>query len=129
MVVRVRQRTLATRHTPNISVLEQSGSLTLRCSFTYDFSLHSSLQTWWEVSRGRSQTVLDTEAEGEGRLHSTVMSGRAVYLTFPYRKISTTYLTLTLDNVLLQDDGNYTCNARSKFKLFNTNTIHEIFFV
>ena len=106
----VRQRTVSRRQPANISVLEHSGPLTLRCSFTYDFSLHSSLETWWTVDQGGLQTVLNTE--GDERRHSSDLRGRAVYLTFPYRQISTIYLTLSLDNVLLEDDGNYTCHAR-----------------
>ena len=110
MLLTVRQRTVATRHSANISVLEQSGSLTLHCSFTYDFSLHSSLETWWTVERGGLLAVLHTE--GDERRHSTDLRGRAVYLSYPYRQISTIYLSLSLDNVLLEDDGNYTCHAR-----------------
>ena len=110
MLLTVRQRTVVTRHSANISVLEQSGSLTLHCSFTYDFSLHSSLETWWTVERGGLLAVLHTE--GDERRHSTDLRGRAVYLSYPYRQISTIYLSLSLDNVRLEDDGNYTCHAR-----------------
>ena len=110
MLLTVRERTVASRHSANITVLEHSGRLTLRCSFTYDFSLHSSLETWWTLARGGLQTVLHTK--GDGRRHSSELRGRAVYLSFPYRQISTIYLSLSLDNVLLEDDGNYTCHAR-----------------
>ena len=110
MVLTVRQRTVARRQPPHISVLEHSGRLTLRCSFTYDFSLHSSLEAWWTVERGGLRAVLQTE--GDERRHSSHLRGRAVYLTFPYRQISTIYLTLSLEDVLLEDDGNYTCHAR-----------------
>ena len=110
MLLTVRQGTLARRQPPNLSVLEHSGRLTMRCSFTYDFSLHSSLETWWTVGRGGLQTLLHTE--GDQRRHSSELRGRAVFLTFPYRQISTIYLTLSLEDVLLEDDGNYTCHAR-----------------
>ena len=110
VLLTVRQGTEATRHSANISVLEQSGRLTLHCSFSYDFSLHSSLETWWAVERGGLETVLHTEPDG--RRHSSDLRGRAVYLSFPYRQISTIYLSLSLEDVLLEDDGNYTCHAR-----------------
>lgn len=42
------------------------------------------------------------------------MQGRAAYLTFPYRKVSTTYLTLTIREVGLEDDGWYTCAAATR---------------
>ena len=106
----VREGTRAVRDPPDITVLEETGSLSLHCSFTYDFSLHPSLVTWWTVSSGEAVRVLDTSHTE--RLEETALSGRALYLTYPYRKISTIYLSLSLANVLMEDDGNYTCHAR-----------------
>lgn len=112
MMLTVREGTRATRHPPDVTVLEQSGSVSLHCAFTYDFSLHSSLRTWWTVDTGETETVLQPQEGGRGRVQGTTLSGRAVFLTFPYRKISTIYLSLSLEDVLLEDDGNYTCHAR-----------------
>lgn len=112
MMLTVREGTRATRHPPDVTVLEQSGSVSLHCAFTYDFSLHSSLRTWWTVDTGETETVLQPLEGGRGRVQGTTLSGRAVFLTFPYRKISTIYLSLSLEDVLLEDDGNYTCHAR-----------------
>ena len=106
----VKESTRAVRHPPDVTVLEESGSLSLHCSFTYDFSLHPSLVTWWTVSSGETVTVLDTSHSH--RLEDTALRGRALFLTYPYRKISTIYLSLSLADVLLEDDGNYTCHAR-----------------
>ena len=35
-------------------------------------------------------------------------------MTFPYRRVSTTYLTLTIRQVGLEDDGWYTCAASTR---------------
>ena len=88
----------------------------MQCSFTYDFALHDSLKVWWEFENEKKQSVKmkpeDIPENGINRVFGTVMKGRAFFISFPYRKVSTIYMTLAIDNVLLEDDGNYTCHAR-----------------
>ena len=97
-------------------MLEESGRVNMQCSFTYDFALHDSLDVWWEFRNEQEQPIImmpqDLTENGSRRLYGTVMKGRAVYISYPYRKVSTIYMTLSIDNVLLEDDGNYTCHAR-----------------
>ena len=88
----------------------------MQCSFTYDFSLHDSLKVWWEFNNEKGQKTKmkpeDVTEDGINRVFGTVMKGRAFFISYPYRKVSTIYMTLSIDNVLLEDDGNYTCHAR-----------------
>ena len=88
----------------------------MQCSFTYDFALHDSLEVWWEFENEKKQKVKmkaeDIPENGINRVFGTVMKGRAFFISYPYRKVSTIYMTLAIDNVLLEDDGNYTCHAR-----------------
>ena len=75
------------------SVLEKSGRVNLRCSFTYDFALHESLEVWWQFAGEGGQTTRllpeELSGQGDGRVFGTVLKGRAVYLSYPYRKVST----------------------------------------
>ena len=88
----------------------------MQCSFTYDFTLHDSLRVWWEFKNEKNQTIKmrpeDVPENGNNHVFGAVMKGRAFFISYPYRKVSTIYMTLSIDNVLLEDDGNYTCHAR-----------------
>ena len=110
-----------------MTFLEHSGSLHLKCSFTYDFSLHASLQTWWTIHNGNGTfnkgsiledhlpSAVDSdqmESETDGII-ATVLKGRAMYLMYPYRKVSTVYLTLVINNPRVEDSGAYTCHANT----------------
>ena len=132
IILRTREKTKPKRHMPNIrfrllmrmfsilifiySLLEKSGRVNMQCSFTYDFALHDSLKVWWEFENEKEQKVKmkaeDIPENGINRVFGTVMKGRAFFISYPYRKVSTIYMTLAIDNVLLEDDGNYTCHAR-----------------
>ena len=57
-----------------------------------------------------------------GRVQGKALQGRALILTLPYSKVSTTYLTLTIEDVGLQDDGWYTCMAKTRFDSAVTQT-------
>ena len=97
------------------SVLEKSGRVNLQCSFTYDFSLHETLKVWWEVQKGDEKFQMkpeDVVENGKSRIFGSAFKGRAVYISYPYRKVSTIYMILSFENVFLRDDGNYTCHSR-----------------
>ena len=116
----VREKTKPKRHLPNLSVLEGSGNVYMRCSFTYDFALHDSLEISWIFYNGDSSKNIHTNSTG--RVQGKAVQGRALILTFPYRKISTTYLTLTIEDVSLEDDGWYTCVAKTRLDSAVTQT-------
>ena len=94
----------------------------MQCSFTYDFALHDSLKVWWEFKNEKEQIIKmkpeDVPENGINRVFGAVMKGRAFFISYPYRKVSTIYMTLYIDNVLLEDDGNYTCHARYDEEIF-----------
>lgn len=108
----VREKTTPKRRLPNLSVLEGSGDVYMRCSFTYDFALHDSLEISWIFNNGEKTSTI--RPNKTGRVQGKAMQGRALILTFPYRKVSTTYLTLTIEDVSLKDDGWYTCLAKTR---------------
>ena len=116
----VREKTNPKRHLPNLSVLEGSGNVYMRCSFTYDFALHDSLEISWIFYNGEKTTNI--KPNSTGRVQGKALQGRALILTFPYRKVSTTYLTLTIEDVGLQDDGWYTCMAKTRLDSAVTQT-------
>ena len=113
--------------------LEQTGSLHLQCSFTYDFSLHHSLKTWWalnndketikidSISEDQLPSAVDSESENENDMIATVLKGRAMYLMYPYRKVSTVYLSLVIRNPKVENSGSYTCNANTHLDKASTN--------
>ena len=106
------------------SLLEKSGRVNMQCSFTYDFALHDSLKVWWEFKHEKKQIIKmkpeDVPENGINRVFGAVMKGRAFFISYPYRKVSTIYMTLSIDNVLLEDDGHYTCHARYDQKVINS---------
>ena len=132
IILMTREKTKPRRHMPNIrfcqmnenvfklificSLLEKSGRVNMQCSFTYDFALHDSLKVWWEFKNEKEEILKmkpeDVPENGINHVFGTVMKGRAFFISYPYRKVSTIYMTLSIDNVLLEDDGHYTCHAR-----------------
>ena len=116
----VREKTAPKRHLPNLSVLEDSGDVYMRCSFTYDFALHDSLEISWIFNNGEKTSKIMPNSTG--RVQGKALQGRALILTFPYRKVSTTYLTLTIEDVSLEDDGWYTCLATTRLDSAVTQT-------
>ena len=117
-------------------ILEQTGSLHLKCSFTYDFALHHSLKTWWALNNEKGTIKFDSisedqlpsavdserESENENGIIATVLKGRAMYLMYPYRKVSTVYLSLVIRNPKVENSGLYTCNANTHIDKASTNS-------
>ena len=106
----------------------------MKCSFTYDFSLHDSLVTWWSIDNGSDsiqhvtkgdRTTNDSAVDRlqeEERIVATGVRGRAIFLHFPYRKVSTIYLSLTIKSALVQDSGVYKCNAKTRLDTAASNS-------
>ena len=117
----VREATKPKQHPPNISLLEGGGdSIYMRCSFTYDFGLHDSLELSWTFYNGR--TAKNINLNSTGKVEGKAVQGRALILAFPYRRVSTTYMTLTIKDVSLEDDGWYTCVAKTRLDNAVTQT-------
>ena len=120
----------------NIIFLEQSGSLHLKCSFTYDFALHDSLKSWWNINNETISVKIDSISEDQvpsavdpkqsknelNGIIATVLKGRAMYLMYPYRKVSTVYLSLVIPNPKVTNSGSYTCNAETLLDKASTNS-------
>ena len=116
--------------------LEQTGSLHLKCSFTYDFALHKSLKTWWTIKNEKGTINHDTISEDQlpsavdseqsenepNEIIVTVLIGRAMYLMYPYRKVSTVYLSLVIRNPKVENSGSYTCHANTAMDKASTNS-------
>ena len=58
----------------------------------------------------------------EERIEATGVRGRAIFLHFPYRKVSTIYLSLTIKSAKVQDSGVYKCNARTRLDTAASNS-------
>ena len=72
----VREKTKPKRHLPNLSVLEGSGNVYMRCSFTYDFALHDSLEISWIFYNGEKTTNI--KPNSTGRVQGKALQGRAL---------------------------------------------------
>ena len=115
---------------------EHSGNVHLRCSFTYDFSLHDSLETWWTVTKGSETYKLEVGQEklrdatdpgsrfqrSSERVYANGFRGRAIYLNYPYRMVSTLYLRLTIIDAEVGDSGLYTCHASTRLDAAHTTS-------
>ena len=99
----------------------------MKCSFTYDFALHNSLKTWWtienengtfnidSISEDQFPSAVDSRQSGNefDGIIATVIKGRAMYLMYPYRKVSTVYLSLDIRRPKIENSGSYTCHANT----------------
>ena len=116
-------------------VIEHTGSIHLDCSFTYDFSLHESLETWWNINDGTSnrqiKTVGDRIVEQSAdqpvltdknqRVIATGVRSRAIFLNYPYSKVSTIYMRLSISDAIVEDSGNYSCHAKTRLDSTQSN--------
>ena len=56
------------------------------------------------------------------RMIATGVRGRAIYLNYPYRKVSTIYLNLAIKDAGVLDSANYTCHAKTRLDKATSNS-------
>ena len=105
------QPTEILRHPHDLEMPEHGGHVRLYCQVKFDFRLRDSLDVYWMFDDGMSTSRLETTRRG--RMFNLGYISLATLLFYPYQMESRSYQTLTISNILPEDEGAYICVAKT----------------
>ena len=105
------QPTEILRHPHGVEMWEHGGNVRLYCQVKFDFRLRDSLDVYWMFDDGMSTYRLENTRRG--RMFDLGYIGLATLLFYPYQTEARSYQTLTIYDILPEDEGVYICVAKT----------------